>query len=196
MLFGCSAPLISTLTHAGSTLSFAGLLYGGATLGLLAVRLSRGTQAETPVTRQDWPALMALTLLGGGVDPVALVLGHPFPALQVTLALLVIGAVGFGISIWLDLLALRDLGAAREAVLFSSAPFVGTLFSWLILRESVSPQLLVAAGLMAAGVVLLLREQHSRKLGERDTHERPQMPSPALARVRGVGWCGAEGWSA
>ena len=272
VLFGCSAPLISTLTGSGSALSIAGLLYAGATLALLVVRLVRGTQAETPVNRQDWPALGALTLLGGVVGPVALVLGlarlpaassslllnleavftlaiavllgrehlgrrglvsalltiagavllsegslsgasavgcalialatlawgidnnisqrlslrdpvqiatckaagaslpmlllallpgHAFPPIPVTLALLGIGALGYGISIWLDLLALRDLGAAREAVLFSTAPFVGALFSVVVLRESLSTPLLLAAGLMAAGVALLLREQHS-----------------------------------
>ena len=272
VLFGISAPLISTVTGSGSALSIAGLLYGGATLALLAVRLFRDTEAETSVGRQDLPALAALTLLGGVVGPVALVmglarlpaassslllnleavftlaiavllgrehlgrrgllsagltiaaavllsegslsganaggsalialatlawgidnnlsqslslrnpiqiatcraagaslpmlalallLGHPFPALPVMLALLAIGALGYGISIWLDLLALRDLGAAREAVLFSTAPFVGALFSLVILREAFTPQLLVAAGLMAAGVLLLLLEQHS-----------------------------------
>jgi drug/metabolite transporter (DMT)-like permease len=272
LLFGISAPLISTLTGAGSALSIAGLLYGGATLALLVVRTIRGTRAETGLGREDLPALATLTLLGGVVGPVALVLGlahlpaassslllnleavftlaiavllgrehvgrqglvsalltiagavllsegslsgataggsalialatlawgidnnlsqrlslrdpiqiatfkaagaslpmlalalllgQSFPALPVTLALLAIGALGYGISIWLDLLALRDLGAAREAVLFSTAPFVGALFSLLFLREASSPQLLVAAGLMAAGVLLLLREQHS-----------------------------------
>lgn len=272
VLFGCSAPLISTVTRAGSALSIAGLLYGGATLALLSVRLVRGTQAETPVGRQDWPALAILTLLGGVVGPMALVqglarlpaatsslllnleavftlaiavllgrehlgrrgllsagltiagavvlsegslrgangvgsalialaslawgidnnlsqrlslrdpiqiatfkaaaaslpmltlamvLGHGFPSVPVSLELLAIGALGYGISIWLDLLALRDLGAAREAVLFSAAPFVGALFSLAILREPFSATLLVAAALMAAGVMLLLREQHS-----------------------------------
>ena len=72
-----------------------------------------------------------------------------------------IGALGYGLSIWLDLLALRDLGAAREAVLFASAPFVGAMFSLLVLRDAATPQLLVAAALMAAGVMLLLQEQHS-----------------------------------
>lgn len=274
VLFGCSAPLISTLTGSGSALSIAGLLYAGATLALLVVRLVRGTQAETPLSRQDWPALAALTLLGGVVGPLALVLGlarlpaassslllnleavftlaiavllgreylgrrglvsaaltiagavllsegslnganglgaalialatlawgidnnlsqrlslrdpiqiatakaagaslpmlllalllgHAFPPLPVALALLAIGALGYGISIWLDLLALRDLGAAREAVLFSTAPFVGALFSLLVLRDSLSAPLLLAAGLMGAGVVLLLLEQHSHR---------------------------------
>ena len=272
VLFGCSAPLISTLTGSGSALSIAGLLYAGATVALLAVRLIRGTSAETPVSRRDIPALAALTVLGGVVGPVALVLGlarlsaaagslllnleavftlaiavllgrehlgrrgmvsagltiagavllsegslagaswiggalialatlawgidnnlsqrlslrdplqiatlkaagaslpmlglalllgHRFPPLPATLALLAIGALGYGISIWLDLLALRDLGAAREAVLFATAPFVGALFSLLVLGDAATPTLLLAAALMAAGVVLLLREQHS-----------------------------------
>jgi drug/metabolite transporter (DMT)-like permease len=274
VLFGCSAPLVSTLTELGSALSIAGLLYAGATLALLAVRLVRGTRAETPIRREDWPALGALTLLGGVMAPVALVLGlarlpaatsslllnleavftlaiavllgrehlgrrglvaalltivgavvlsqgslsganalggalialatlawgidnnlsqrlslrdpiqiatakaagaslpmlalaqvlgHPFPPVTATQALLGIGALGYGISIWLDLLALRDLGAAREAVLFSTAPFVGALFSVVVLRDSLSTPLLLAAGLMATGVVLLLLEQHSHR---------------------------------
>ena len=274
VLFGCSAPLVSTLTGSGSALSIAGLLYAGATLALLTVGLVRGTRAETPIRREDWPALAVLTLLGGMVAPVALVLGlarlpaassslllnleavftlaiavllgrehlsrrglvsalltivgavvlsqgslsganalggvlialatlawgidnnlsqrlslrdpiqiatakaagaslpmlalaqvlgHPFPPVTVTLALLGIGALGYGISIWLDLLALRDLGAAREAVLFSTAPFVGALFSVVVLRDSLSTPLLLAAGLMATGVVLLLLEQHSHR---------------------------------
>jgi drug/metabolite transporter (DMT)-like permease len=75
VLFGCSAPLVSTLAGSGSALSIAGLLYAGATLALLTVRLVRGSRAETPIRREDWPALGALTLLGGVVGPVALVLG-------------------------------------------------------------------------------------------------------------------------
>lgn len=167
VLFGCSAPLISTLTGSGSVLSIAGLLYAGATVALLAVRLIRGTRAETPVSRLDIPALAALTVLDGVVGPVALVLGlalllgQRFPPLPATLALLVIGALGYGISIWLDMLALHDLGAAREAVLFATAPFVGALFSLLVLGDAATPTLLLAAALMAAGVVLLLQEQHS-----------------------------------
>ena len=79
MLFGCSAPLISTITGAGSALSIAGLLDGGATLALLVVGPLRGKQAETPLQPHDLPALASLTLLGGVVGPVALVLGLARP---------------------------------------------------------------------------------------------------------------------
>lgn len=74
-----------------------------------------------------------------------------------------IGALGYGVSLWLDLLALHDLGAAREAVLFSTAPFVGALFSVSVLRDHLSTRLLLAAGLMGAGVLLLLQEQYSHR---------------------------------
>ena len=65
------------------------------------------------------------------------------------------------------------LGAAREAVLFSTAPFMGALFSVVVLRDSLSTPLLLAMGLMGAGVVLLLLEQHShwhRHEGLRHAH--------------------------
>lgn len=75
VLFGCSAPLISTLTGAGSALSIAALLYGGDAQALLVGRTVRGTRAESPLSQQDWPALAALSLLGGVVGPLALVLG-------------------------------------------------------------------------------------------------------------------------
>ena len=52
VLFGISAPLISTGDWFGSALSIAGLLYGGATLALLAVRLFRDTEAAPSVGRQ------------------------------------------------------------------------------------------------------------------------------------------------
>lgn len=91
----------------------------------------------------------------------ALLLGEPFPPAPVILALLGIGSLGYGISIWLDLLALRDLGATREAVIFSTAPFVGALFALLVMGEVLTPAVAGAAALMAIGVVLLLREQHS-----------------------------------
>jgi len=161
--------LLSTgLTIAGAAVlsegSLSGAHAGGSALIALATlawgidnNLSQRLSLRDPIQIATFKAAGAsvpmLTL--------ALLLGQPFPALPVMLSLLAIGAFGYGLSIWLDLLALRDLGAAREAVLFATAPFVGALFSVLVLRDAATPQHLVAAALMATGVVLLLREQHS-----------------------------------
>ena len=91
----------------------------------------------------------------------AAVTGARFPQPSEVLIILIIGAVGYGLSIWLDLLALRDLGAAREAVVFATAPFVGAGFAVAILRESLSINLISAAALMMAGIALLLKEDHA-----------------------------------
>jgi drug/metabolite transporter (DMT)-like permease len=125
VLFGCSAPLISTLTGSGSALSIAGVLYAGATLALLAVRLVRGTQAETPIRREDWPALGALTLLGGVVGPVALVLG------------------------------LARLPAASSSLLLNLKAVFTLAIAMLLGREHLGRRGLVSALLTVAGAVLL-----------------------------------------
>jgi hypothetical protein len=93
---------------------------------------------------------------------------------------LLIGALGYGLSIWLDLLALRALGAAREAVIFATAPFVGALFSVVVLRDALTLPLAMAAGLMVAGVVLLLRDEHSHRhhhAAQRHHHRHRHDPS-------------------
>jgi hypothetical protein len=84
-----------------------------------------------------------------------------FPNPMEVLVILMIGGVGYGLSIWLDLLALRDLGAARESVIFSTAPFVGAGFSLLALKEALSTNLIASGVLMLGGVALLLNEDHA-----------------------------------
>jgi drug/metabolite transporter (DMT)-like permease len=73
---------------------------------------------------------------------------------------LLIGAVSYGLSIVLDVYALRLLGAAREAAYFATAPFVGALASIPLVGERPGVEHLAAAALMGAGVFLLVRERH------------------------------------
>jgi len=75
------------------------------------------------------------------------------------LGLLAVGAVGYGVSIGLDLFALRQLGASREAVVFATAPFVGAAVG-LLLGDELGAAGVVAGVLMALGVAVLLREDH------------------------------------
>jgi drug/metabolite transporter (DMT)-like permease len=58
-------------------------------------------------------------------------------------------------------------------VIFATAPLVGALFSLPVLGEVLTPSLALAAGLMAAGVGLLLREQHSQAELSRMPVDRP-----------------------
>jgi drug/metabolite transporter (DMT)-like permease len=164
----------------GKGLAAAALLLGG------AVIIGGGTTTGTTL---HGAVLIALACLGWGIDnnisqrlsirdpmqiallksvgasvPVLLVAGVTgarFPTLSEAAVVLLIGAFGYGLSIWLDLLALRDLGAARESVIFATAPFVGAGFSVLALKEALSANLIASGALMVGGVALLLKEDHA-----------------------------------
>lgn len=111
---------------------------------------------------KDPVAVVRLKALGagGGMLLLALLLRQQLPSPAVALGALSLGAASYGLSIVLDLLALRALGAAREAAIFATAPFLGALAALPLLGERLRGADLVAGALMAAGVVLLLRERH------------------------------------
>jgi drug/metabolite transporter (DMT)-like permease len=90
----------------------------------------------------------------------ALLIGEHLPTADVLAGALVLGAVSYGLSVYLDALALRSLGAAREAAVFAVAPFAGALLAPLVLPETLGIRDIAAGALMAVGVVLLLRERH------------------------------------
>lgn len=111
---------------------------------------------------KDPVALVRTKALGSGTCTLILawLTGQPFPSGTVLGAALVLGFASYGLSIVLDAYALRLLGAAREAAYFATAPFVGALVAVPLLGERLRPLDLLAGMLMAAGVVLLLRERH------------------------------------
>jgi drug/metabolite transporter (DMT)-like permease len=102
--------------------------------------------------------------VAGGVNVlIAVARGARWPSLTLTLGAGFVGLLGYGISLVLFVLALRYLGAARTGAYFATAPFVGAVGGIVALGESPTPQLLVAAALMAGGVALLLTERHEHE---------------------------------
>ena len=79
------------------------------------------------------------------------------------IAALVIGALGYGLSITLWVKGARDLGAARGQVIFATAPFVGAVISWTVLGEAVAPVQLIALTVAAAGIALSLQTTHRHR---------------------------------
>jgi drug/metabolite transporter (DMT)-like permease len=94
---------------------------------------------------------------------VALALGARLPSLATTGNALVVGFLGYGVSLALFVLALRHIGTARAGAYFSLAPFVGAGISLLLLREPVGPLFALAAVLMGVGVWLHLTERHEHE---------------------------------
>jgi drug/metabolite transporter (DMT)-like permease len=93
----------------------------------------------------------------------ALALGSPVPAFVVGAGALGLGALSYGVSILLDTYALRLIGGAREAAIFATAPFVGAVIAVPVLSESLSMAGVIAGGIMAAGIALMLAEHHAHE---------------------------------
>lgn len=102
-------------------------------------------------------------LVAGGVNTgLALAWGAELPGSSTTLATLLLGLLGYGVSLVLFVLALRGLGTARTGAYFSVAPFAGAALA-LALGESATPLFWLAAALMALGVWLHLTERHAHE---------------------------------
>lgn len=97
----------------------------------------------------------------------ALCFGLTVPSwLTVSYALLV-GFIGYGVSLVLFVLALRGLGTARTGAYFSTAPFIGAGIAILFFHEETSVLFWIASLLMSVGVWLHLTEHHDHE----HTHE-------------------------
>ena len=170
----------------------------GDVLGVLAItaaclswaldnNLTQRLSLRDPVTTVCIKALAAGCFNLG----LSMALGAPLPPPSVGLAALTIGFVCYGVSIVLDVHALRLLGAAREAAFFATAPFVGAVAAVSLLAEPLSVIEPVAAAVMAAGVALLLRERHDHlhtheplehdHVHAHDAHHQHAHPGPADA---------------
>jgi len=128
--------------------------------------------------------------LGSGVAmpewlPVALSLG--------------LGMVSYGTSLVLFVLAMRRLGAARTVAYFALGPFFGAAVAVVLLREPVTPSMMIGAGCMAGGIWLLVRERHSHRhrhapgtpahgaeSDARAGHQAEGPPAPPVARISSV----------
>ncbi len=90
----------------------------------------------------------------------AFALGATWPGAGLLSSALLVGFLGYGLSLVLFVIALRGLGAARTGAYFSTAPFVGAVLAIGVFGEPVQAVFWLAAALMAAGVWLHLTERH------------------------------------
>ena len=158
---------MGAIVAGGAVLAWRGRLEWGGLAGPLAIaaacfcwaidnNLTQKVSASDPL---QIAALKGAT--AGTVNlAIGLFLAGSLPAPPRIGAALVLGFVGYGLSLVLFVLALRSLGTARTGAYFSTAPFVGAILSVLFWREPVTPILLAAGGLMALGVWLHLTERH------------------------------------
>ena len=121
------------------------------------------------VSTNDAMLVACLKGLMAGACNTALALGSgaAIPELPVALGSLLVGFLGYGLSLTLFVVALRTLGTARTGAYFSVAPLFGVVISLAIWPELPSMLFWVAAALMAVGVWLHIKERHEHA----HTHE-------------------------
>lgn len=144
-------------------------LAGGATFGDLFVGLAclawalDNTVSRALADRDPIAVVAAKGLVGGALSLAVTVLAHSH-SLSITASsaarLLILGAVGYGLSLQLYLRAQRIVGAARTASVFAAAPFVGVIVALATGAPWPGPSLALAGGLMAVGIWLHVTERH------------------------------------
>jgi len=109
-------------------------------------------------------------LIAGGVNcALAVLFGAALPHGAVLVSTMLVGLLGYGLSLVMFVLALRGLGTARTGAYFSTAPFIGALLALVLLGEKTSPSFWLAAVLMGFGVWLHLTERHEHE--HRHSHD-------------------------
>ncbi|BAI73342.1 hypothetical protein AZL_027040 [Azospirillum sp. B510] len=116
-------------------------------------------------------------LVAGSVNVgIASVLGDGLPAVPTAAAAMLVGLLGYGVSLVLFVIALRHIGTARTGAYFSTAPFVGGIVSLVIFGEPLTAGLVTAAVLMGIGVWLHLTEDHDHEHDHNEIeHDHPHV---------------------
>lgn len=129
VLFGAAAPLSKLLIGSVDPWLLAGILYLGAGIGLAIVHRGRSLvglpSPEASLQRTDWPWLAAVIAFGGMLGPLFLMLG------------------------------LSQTTASSGSLLLNLEGLATMAIAWLVFRENVDRKLILGAGAILAGAILL-----------------------------------------
>ena len=133
-------------------------------------------------------------LVAGSVNTALALSQNAFvPAPGIIAAAGALGLLGYGVSLALFIIALRDLGTARTAAYFSVAPFFGAAIALLVLGESAGWGFWAAAALMALGVSLHISERHGHAHAhEAMAHEHEHVHDEHHRHEHAFAWDGRE----
>jgi drug/metabolite transporter (DMT)-like permease len=128
----------------------------------LAWALDNNLTRKVALTDATWLAAVKGSVAGPINLILAFALGARLPAAGNIAASLLVGFFAYGVSLVLFIVAMRHLGTARAGAYYSIAPFFGAALA-LILGDTPTWPLAVAAVLMAIGVWLHLTEHHQHE---------------------------------
>lgn len=110
---------------------------------------------------------------GLGSLAIGLAIGERVTAVWSVFAVLGVGFVAYGLSIFFYVYAQRYLGAARTSAYYAVAPFLGTALSLIIFRDMPHYTYFIALGLMAIGAWLSSQDKPLfKRRGKEDGEEK------------------------
>ena len=134
---------------------------GGAVLVLLATVCWGLENNCTRKLSQNNPILIvAVKGLGSGVISLVIgfLLGERVGGIEAAMLAMVVGFFTYGLSIALYIRAQRNLGAARTSAYYAASPFIGAVFSFLLLGERPNGLFFAALVLLLAGAFFTLSD--------------------------------------
>lgn len=118
--------------------------------------------------RNPFQVILVKGALGASITAaVAVARGEALPDPSPAAILVACGATGYGASLYLYLLAQRQIGAGRTGSVFALAPFLGAAVGWAFGDRHAGGFAAAAVGLFGVGVYLHLGERH----GHRHVHQ-------------------------
>ncbi len=160
---------ITIIIASGVLLSFEDISSFHISLGaLLVLAASFSWGLENNCTRMlshhDPLYVVILKGLGSGLGALFIAIAlNEFGGQWIYLVLaLLLGFVSYGMSLFFYISAQRYLGALRTSAYYATAPFAGALFSFILLRESISWAFVVACLLMALGTYFAIKENQTK----------------------------------
>ena len=159
---GAAAIVLGAMLLGWQPGGFAGEWQGTVAVAAACLCWAIDNNLSQQLSLRDPVAVIQVKGLGAGacVLLIALATKVPFPPAGLTAAALLVGAFSYGLSLVLNMQALRVLGAARQAAIFATAPFIGAVLSVPLLGDRPNLLTLLAAALMIVGVATLALEHH------------------------------------
>lgn len=154
---------IALVTSASIILSFQGsdtFLFSVSSLFVLLATICWGLENNCTerISSKDTYEIVTLKGLfsGLGALAIAFIKRESTPNLIHIASALLVGFVSYGLSIFLYVRAQNTLGAAKTSACYAIAPFLGVFLSFLIFKEELSSQYLLALMIMIAGMLLVV----------------------------------------
>lgn len=95
---------------------------------------------------------------GLGSLVIALITGEHIPSVRWIIPALFLGFVAYGLSINFYILAQKELGAAKTSAFYSVAPFLGVVFSMLLIGERPGVQFYIALTIMLISTWIMVKD--------------------------------------